>query len=1557
MFSKNKKTLKSKTSNSRLQQSVSHLTSDPNFQLFGVSPLVRFRSPGHGSAHGLAPVNDDEEDDYPVEEVSLVKPKKPSRRAARAKKDDPKEPSKDWTIAEEIALCQAWCDVSKNNIVGNSMKTRGFGMLLLRTLKIKLVHQEGRKKSKTSETTSGSASGDFNLHDEADELWKRLRSSEKNNETLIALTPILSVEDKSYEVVSSGWSFISAVPGTISSIPIGGNISLEGFLLPIMLVVVINVTVVIVAVILIVVIVAIVGVVIVVTIIGVVVVIGVFAIIKLSFVIIGFEVVTFPSILLGNPSMKTSISFSEFGTIVGHKVANSWNLLILGDLVGLLYSNRFGIGIPPGQGILGESTSSKFTLQSSKILESKTSRDGNGDNEMRDPIGGLVSLGSSGSGSSPRGRVNLTGDEDPIDEDGDTRLVHGLVVTLYYCKVGTQLKLGIKIIKTDSDVDEFVNFGYRNKWQVNLYVEHSGYDALDIKDQEETMADDEVDDNVIIKNVTTNDPFLNKLCPDSAHFLNVVDEPVFANDETVVEDSENIDPKFSVKSGVTYIRHEPNHNWKKMELVLGIRDVEAGRCVGCKKEPVSKPPKVPRPPALRTAYGTHASARVRGRGSRGGRGAFGGRGEGSKNKGESSTTGCHKEEGEGDRKIDYYHPSNWTQKEESFDHEPGEKGFRLGDYEAKELGKKLAEPIVAVTPSAEPIASATHSIDKGKQVAEPQKVRFLVFLDGLETYLLKTLEDGPFIPMLSMSTFDNPLPKGKNQWSSAESRLDNQDKRLKSIIISFLPNDVMKSVIKCKTTKEIWYDLIFTHKGPSDTKDTKIAALRQFNAFKSLEGEKVNETFTRLKCLLIDLKNNGVIIPQAEVNATFVNNLPRKWLSMNQTQRSNNSIKNDILASLYGRYNYEKGLIDQIYEQETQKLNIQASSSKALIFNNNLQDSDSDVEEDQRTNNEFMGDLNVEYHERALLDYKGKYKGLKAEMVVLTKRIDDLTKGKREKGKNKTGKSDKGLIAESFGWNKESVSSEDKETTKIKAFMAIAKDEPSVRKADSRSSQWVEIKMKKVHRLLSMTKGDERKHVLDYTHVDLYYLEDQRKNLVNKFNLLKQELSLHKSELCNLKNIVSINCSLQNETCSKFTLDQLLSEQVPSNIVKALGGRGRIKENIYSKEVIFTKADESSSMSIPKITSESECKTQEPLSPLPKLIGAELADTSNCLISLADLTLNMADLTLNTSVSKKTKPTFDKVSPTYAIKKKTKTKSSTVPALIFEKKSKASTENLLLNLMKEVKSLKEHIKVPSDNSLPVSQTGSSKSSKGNQGLLTSDPQNPLKSEFTKRTNMCKNVYAGLPKEMENLNEASVKELRSDNGTEFKNHKLEELCDEKGISQNFSSPCTLEQNGVAERRNRALIEAARTMDHLCEFDENADDGFFLGYSLLTKSFRGYNQHERIDYEETFAPVVRLEAIRISLAYTAYMDFMVYQMDVKSLFLNGKILEEMYQDNPKESHLVAVKRIFRYLKGTLNIGLWYSKGSGFDLKAYSDSDYGGCNMDRKSTSWDVKYLVES
>ncbi|GKE81009.1 retrovirus-related pol polyprotein from transposon TNT 1-94, partial [Tanacetum coccineum] len=64
--------------------------------------------------------------------------------------------------------------------------------------------------------------------------------------------------------------------------------------------------------------------------------------------------------------------------------------------------------------------------------------------------------------------------------------------------------------------------------------------------------------------------------------------------------------------------------------------------------------------------------------------------------------------------------------------------------------------------------------------------------------------------------------------------------------------------------------------------------------------------------------------------------------------------------------------------------------------------------------------------------------------------------------------------------------------------------------------------------------------------------------------------------------------------------------------------------------------------------------------------------------------------------------------------------------------------------------------------------------------------------------------------VENQNDMKVKQIRTDNETGFRNSELESFCDEKGISQNFSSPYTPEQNGVAKRKNKTLIEATRTM---------------------------------------------------------------------------------------------------------------------------------------------------
>nr|GFA38773.1 ribonuclease H-like domain-containing protein [Tanacetum cinerariifolium] len=118
--------------------------------------------------------------------------------------------------------------------------------------------------------------------------------------------------------------------------------------------------------------------------------------------------------------------------------------------------------------------------------------------------------------------------------------------------------------------------------------------------------------------------------------------------------------------------------------------------------------------------------------------------------------------------------------------------------------------------------------------------------------------------------------------------------------------------------------------------------------------------------------------------------------------------------------------------------------------------------------------------------------------------------------------------------------------------------------------------------------------------------------------------------------------------------------------------------------------------------------------------------------------------------------------------------------------------------------------------------------------------------------------------IENQLNKKVKAIKCDNGTEFQNAKLISLCGEKGIKRDYSNVRTPQQNGVVERKNRTLIEAARSMladsklptifwteavstaltilntsDHLGNFEGKANDGFLIGYAAHSKAYRVYN----------------------------------------------------------------------------------------------------------------------
>nr|GEV45178.1 uncharacterized mitochondrial protein AtMg00810-like [Tanacetum cinerariifolium] len=127
--------------------------------------------------------------------------------------------------------------------------------------------------------------------------------------------------------------------------------------------------------------------------------------------------------------------------------------------------------------------------------------------------------------------------------------------------------------------------------------------------------------------------------------------------------------------------------------------------------------------------------------------------------------------------------------------------------------------------------------------------------------------------------------------------------------------------------------------------------------------------------------------------------------------------------------------------------------------------------------------------------------------------------------------------------------------------------------------------------------------------------------------------------------------------------------------------------------------------------------------------------------------------------------------------------------------------------------------------------------------------------------------------------------------------------------------------------------------------------------------GYSQQEGIDYDETFGmencdtvptPMVEQAKLKLDLVgkpvdhtdYHSMIGSLMYVTSSRPDIMFATCMCARYQANPNEHHVSAVKRIFRYLKWTINLGLWYPKDSGFDLTAYLDADHAGCYLDRKN-----------
>ncbi|GJT90647.1 retrovirus-related pol polyprotein from transposon TNT 1-94 [Tanacetum coccineum] len=319
------------------------------------------------------------------------------------------------------------------------------------------------------------------------------------------------------------------------------------------------------------------------------------------------------------------------------------------------------------------------------------------------------------------------------------------------------------------------------------------------------------------------------------------------------------------------------------------------------------------------------------------------------------------------------------------------------------------------------------------------KKRFMCHIIGIEPQFENIIKNGPFIPMVAGQR------KPEGQWTADERKAANLDQRLKSLIMSVLPDDQMNSVINCLTAKSTWDDLILYHEGPSDVKESRVMDLKLcYNTFKFKEGESLTQTFTRYKALMNELVNDGINLSKLEINTGFINGLPKKWLSFCQSLRNTNHVKDSELASLFGKLKYEENLIDSIYETEKNKSLVSATPLSTTFFSTSIVQDFQDSPDDEEDTRSKL---------RPTKDFEAKYNKVKAKLALLS---SNSSSSKALSVKNK------GLIAEAYEWDEEEeVSPNDNEMVEVKVLIALAEDNDAVSKEGTRNGECVKISMRK----------------------------------------------------------------------------------------------------------------------------------------------------------------------------------------------------------------------------------------------------------------------------------------------------------------------------------------------------------------------------------------------------------------------------------------------------------------------------------------------------------------
>ena len=141
----------------------------------------------------------------------------------------------------------------------------------------------------------------------------------------------------------------------------------------------------------------------------------------------------------------------------------------------------------------------------------------------------------------------------------------------------------------------------------------------------------------------------------------------------------------------------------------------------------------------------------------------------------------------------------------------------------------------------------------------------------------------------------------------------------------------------------------------------------------------------------------------------------------------------------------------------------------------------------------------------------------------------------------------------------------------------------------------------------------------------------------------------------------------------------------------------------------------------------------------------------------------------------------------------------------------------------------------------------------------------------------------------------------------------------------------------------------------------DEGIFINQAKYVKDLlKKYGLEGCKKISTPIATSTKLDADEVGKAvdqktYRSMIGSLLYLTVSRPDIQFSVCLYARFQANSMESHLIVVKRIFRYLSETVNVGLWYPRGCEFTLHAFLDADYAGCKLDRKSISGTCQILA--